>query len=124
VHPRPAPDHPVPGVTADDVTKRLIDYGFHAPTVSFPVAGTLMVEPGTNRKDLAELRPLLRRDDRHRTRSGRSRRGSGRRHEPPAVRARTPRPTSCDRLDARVTREEAAYPGGGSLTGPDKYWPR
>ena len=33
------------GVTADDVTKRLIDYGFHAPTVSFPVAGTLMVEP-------------------------------------------------------------------------------
>jgi glycine dehydrogenase len=32
-------------VTAEDVAKRLIDYGFHAPTVSFPVAGTLMVEP-------------------------------------------------------------------------------
>ena len=42
------------GVTADDVTKRLIDYGFHAPTVSFPVAGTLMVEP-TESEDLAEL---------------------------------------------------------------------
>ena len=33
------------GVTVDDVAKRLIDYGFHAPTMSFPVAGTLMVEP-------------------------------------------------------------------------------
>jgi glycine dehydrogenase len=42
------------GVTVDDVAKRLIDYGFHAPTVSFPVAGTLMVEP-TESEDLAEL---------------------------------------------------------------------
>jgi glycine dehydrogenase len=33
------------GVTVDDIAKRLIDYGFHAPTVSFPVAGTLMIEP-------------------------------------------------------------------------------
>jgi glycine cleavage system P protein (glycine dehydrogenase) len=42
------------GVTVDDVAKRLIDYGFHAPTISFPVAGTLMVEP-TESEDLAEL---------------------------------------------------------------------
>ncbi|TSD65087.1 aminomethyl-transferring glycine dehydrogenase [Aeromicrobium piscarium] len=42
------------GVTIDDVAKRLIDYGFHAPTMSFPVAGTLMVEP-TESEDLAEL---------------------------------------------------------------------
>ena len=42
------------GVTVDDVAKRLIDYGFHAPTVSFPVAGTLMVEP-TESEDLTEL---------------------------------------------------------------------
>jgi glycine dehydrogenase len=42
------------GVTVDDVAKRLIDYGFHAPTVSFPVAGTLMVEP-TESENLAEL---------------------------------------------------------------------
>jgi glycine dehydrogenase len=42
------------GVTVDDVAKRLIDYGFHAPTVSFPVAGTLMVEP-TESEDLGEL---------------------------------------------------------------------
>jgi glycine dehydrogenase len=42
------------GVTVDDVAKRLMDYGFHAPTMSFPVAGTLMVEP-TESEDLAEL---------------------------------------------------------------------
>jgi len=42
------------GVTAADVAKRLIDYGFHAPTLAFPVAGTLMVEP-TESEDLAEL---------------------------------------------------------------------
>jgi glycine dehydrogenase len=42
------------GVTVEDVAKRLIDYGFHAPTVSFPVAGTLMVEP-TESEPKAEL---------------------------------------------------------------------
>jgi len=42
------------GVTAEDVAKRLMDYGFHAPTLSFPVPGTLMVEP-TESEDLAEL---------------------------------------------------------------------
>ncbi len=42
------------GVTVDDVAKRLTDYGFHAPTMSFPVAGTLMVEP-TESEDLPEL---------------------------------------------------------------------
>jgi glycine dehydrogenase len=42
------------GVSVDDVAKRLIDYGFHAPTVSFPVAGTMMIEP-TESEDLTEL---------------------------------------------------------------------
>ncbi|RSN21969.1 glycine dehydrogenase (aminomethyl-transferring) [Streptomyces sp. WAC 05977] len=42
------------GVTVDDVAKRLADYGLHAPTMSFPVAGTLMVEP-TESEDLGEL---------------------------------------------------------------------
>ncbi|MDP0971964.1 hypothetical protein Q6294_34080, partial [Klebsiella pneumoniae] len=42
------------GVSAEDVAKRLIDYGFHAPTLSFPVAGTLMVEP-TESESRAEL---------------------------------------------------------------------
>ena len=42
------------GISAEDVAKRLMDYGFHAPTMSFPVAGTLMVEP-TESEGLAEL---------------------------------------------------------------------
>jgi glycine dehydrogenase len=42
------------GVTVEDVAKRLMDYGFHAPTISFPVAGTLMVEP-TESESLREL---------------------------------------------------------------------
>ena len=42
------------GVTTEDVAKRLVDYGFHAPTMSFPVAGTLMIEP-TESEDLSEL---------------------------------------------------------------------
>ncbi|GMA32537.1 hypothetical protein GCM10025875_25290 [Litorihabitans aurantiacus] len=42
------------GITVDDVAKRLVDYGFHSPTMSFPVAGTLMVEP-TESEDLGEI---------------------------------------------------------------------
>ncbi|SHH06353.1 aminomethyl-transferring glycine dehydrogenase [Pollutimonas bauzanensis] len=42
------------GISAEDIAKRLVDYGFHAPTMSFPVAGTLMVEP-TESEGLAEL---------------------------------------------------------------------
>lgn len=46
------------GITVDDVAKRLIDYGFHAPTMSFPVAGTLMVEP-TESEDIVELERFI-----------------------------------------------------------------
>jgi glycine dehydrogenase len=46
------------GVTVDDVAKRLIDYGFHAPTMSFPVPGTLMVEP-TESEDLGEIERFI-----------------------------------------------------------------
>ena len=44
----------ISGVTVDDIAKRLMDYGFHAPTMSFPVAGTFMIEP-TESEDIAEL---------------------------------------------------------------------
>ena len=44
----------ISGVGVDDVAKRLMDYGFHAPTMSFPVAGTLMIEP-TESEDIAEI---------------------------------------------------------------------
>jgi glycine dehydrogenase len=53
---RPMKDH---GVSVDDIAKRLIDYGFHAPTMSFPVAGTLMIEP-TESESLAELNRFCR----------------------------------------------------------------
>lgn len=46
------------GVTVDDVAKRLMDYGFHAPTVSFPVAGTMMIEP-TESEDLPEIERFI-----------------------------------------------------------------
>ena len=42
------------GISEEDVAKRLVDYGFHAPTMSFPVAGTLMIEP-TESESLAEI---------------------------------------------------------------------
>ena len=47
------------GVTVDDIAKRLIDYGFHPPTMSWPVPGTLMIEP-TESETKAGARPLLR----------------------------------------------------------------
>jgi glycine dehydrogenase len=52
VDPRPLED--ACGVTVDDIAKRLIDYGFHAPTMSFPVPGTLMIEP-TESESKAEI---------------------------------------------------------------------
>ena len=53
---RPMKEH---GVSVDDIAKRLIDYGFHAPTMSFPVPGTLMIEP-TESESLAEIKRFCR----------------------------------------------------------------
>ena len=119
------------GVTVDDVAKRLIDYGFHAPTMSFPVAGTLMVEP-TESEDLGRAGPVLRGDDRdpRRDRQGRgggvvaprTRRCAGRRTPPrpcwsasrsaptrPRSRCSRPGPTrtSTGRRSAASTRRTA-----------------
>jgi glycine dehydrogenase len=46
------------GITNDDIAKRLVDYGFHAPTMSFPVPGTLMIEP-TESEDLGEIERFI-----------------------------------------------------------------
>jgi glycine dehydrogenase len=48
----------VSGVTVDDIAKRLMDFGFHAPTMSFPVAGTLMIEP-TESEDIIEMNRFI-----------------------------------------------------------------
>jgi glycine dehydrogenase len=109
------------GVTADDVTKRLVDHGFHAPTVSFPVAGTLMVEP-TESEDLGELdrfcdAMIAIRDEIRAVEAGEwSVEASPLRHAPhPAADVVVTEWTHA------YTREQAAYP---AAVGPrDKYWP-
>jgi glycine cleavage system P protein (glycine dehydrogenase) len=111
------------GVTADDVTKRLVDFGFHAPTVSFPVAGTLMVEP-TESEDLAELdrfcdAMIAIRDEIRAVEAG-----EWSVEESPLRLA--PHPAAdvvVSEWTRAYTREQAAYPAGASLLGVDKYWP-
>ena len=120
VHPRRARADQDTGVTVDDVAKRLIDYGFHAPTMSFPVAGTLMVEP-TESEDLARDRPVLRRDDRDqgRDRPGRAR-GSGAPRSHRCAGPRTPRGRWSATGTAPTTATSPSFPTG---LDPDKYWP-
>ena len=102
------------GVTVDDVAKRLIDYGFHAPTMSFPVAGTLMVEP-TESESLAELDRFCDGDDRHPRRDRRVPRGA-------AQRARTRRPWSAP-TSGRIPTRGSGPRTRSSRSAQAKYWP-
>ncbi|HEV2376692.1 MAG TPA: aminomethyl-transferring glycine dehydrogenase subunit GcvPB, partial [Streptosporangiaceae bacterium] len=109
------------GVTVEDVAKRLIDYGFHAPTMSFPVAGTLMVEP-TESEDLAELDRFCEAMTSIRAEVDRVAVGEYDRSDNPLSNA----PHTAAMLLATdwkhpYTREEAAYPMRGDRRG--KYWP-
>jgi glycine dehydrogenase len=107
------------GVTVDDVAKRLVDYGFHAPTMSFPVAGTLMVEP-TESEDLAELDRFVDamtaiRAEIEKVAAGEwSAEGSPLRGAPHTAGALT------GDWDRAYSRELALFPAGPD---PDKYWP-
>ena len=107
------------GVTVDDVAKRLIDYGFHAPTVSFPVAGTLMVEP-TESEDLGELDRFCEaviaiRGEIDEIGAGRiDVESSALRHAPHTAAALV------GEWDRVYSREQAVFPAG-IVTG--KYWP-
>ena len=109
------------GVTAEDVAKRLIDYGFHAPTLSFPVAGTLMVEP-TESEPLAELDRFCDAMIAIRQEIARVERGQWPRDANPLKHAPH---TAQSMLQAQWTlpysREEAAYPMAGLRQ--QKYWP-
>merc|ERR1712160_111274 len=87
------------GVTEEDVAKRLQDYGFHSPTMSWPVAGTLMVEP-TESEDLAELDRFC--------------------DAMLAIRSETDDILS-DKWDRPYSREMAAYPAPWSRS--NKFWP-
>ncbi|MEU4481799.1 aminomethyl-transferring glycine dehydrogenase [Micromonospora sp. NPDC023966] len=109
------------GVTVDDVAKRLIDYGFHAPTMSFPVAGTLMVEP-TESEDLAELDRFC--DAMIAIRAEIDKVGSGEwpaGDNPLANAPHTAAMVSGDEWPHPYPRSVGAYPAGVDRAG--KYWP-
>jgi glycine dehydrogenase len=115
------------GVTVEDVAKRLIDYGFHAPTMSFPVPGTLMVEP-TESEDLAELDRFCDAMIKIRAEIARVAAGDWPRDDNPLVNApHTQAQVTAEDWTHPYSRREAAFPAG-LHTGPlyadgyDKYW--
>ncbi|MGH3757068.1 aminomethyl-transferring glycine dehydrogenase [Actinophytocola sp.] len=107
------------GVTVDDVAKRLADYGMHAPTMSFPVAGTLMVEP-TESEDLAELDRFCDAMIAIRHEIDRVAAGHWPAEDNPLVGAPHTAESIAGKWDHPYSREEAAYPTGSA--GP-KVWP-
>ena len=108
------------GVTVDDVAKRLVDYGFHAPTMSFPVPGTLMVEP-TESENLAELDRFCEAMISIRSEINKVASGQWSLEDSPLRNA----PHTASSLAAEwthgYTREEAVFPHG--VNRDDKYWP-
>ena len=109
------------GVTVEDVAKRLIDYGFHAPTMSFPVAGTLMIEP-TESEDLAELDRFVEAMIAIRAEIDRVASGEWDRSDNPLRNApHTAAAVVSDKWERPYERELAAYPG--SVERQRKYWP-
>ena len=107
------------GVTVDDVAKRLVDYGFHAPTMSFPVAGTLMVEP-TESEDLAELDRFVDAMIAIRGEIERVAAGEWSAEDSPLRHAPHTSGTLVGEWDRPYPRELAVFPTG---IDPDKYWP-
>lgn len=109
------------GITVDDVAKRLIDYGFHAPTMSFPVAGTLMVEP-TESEDLAEIERFIEAMIHIKQEGDAVASGVWPADDNPLVNApHTAASLIAGEWGHAYTREEAAYPVRSLIAG--KYWP-
>jgi glycine dehydrogenase len=108
------------GVTVDDIAKRLIDYGFHAPTMSFPVPGTLMIEP-TESESKAEIdrfcdAMIAIRQEIAEIESGRWKvEASPLRHAPHTV-----HDIADDLWQRAYSRAEGCFPAGTSRS--DKYW--
>jgi glycine dehydrogenase len=107
------------GVSVDDVAKRLIDYGFHAPTMSFPVAGTLMVEP-TESEDLVEIDRFCEAMIAIRGEIDRVAAGEWSPEESPLRGAPHTSRALVGEWDRAYSRELAVFPTG---IDPDKYWP-
>jgi glycine dehydrogenase len=113
------------GVTVEDVAKRLMDYGFHAPTVSFPVAGTLMIEP-TESEDLGELDRFLAAMSSIRAEISDIEHGKYPVEESPLRGApHTVSSVLSDDWDKKYSRQEAGLPFELSLEmgAKGKYWP-
>jgi glycine dehydrogenase len=109
------------GITVDDVAKRLIDYGFHAPTMSFPVAGTLMVEP-TESEDLDEIERFIEAMVMIKAEAEAVAAGRWPADDNPLVHApHTAVSLIAGEWSHAYSREDAAYPVRALVAG--KYWP-
>ncbi|MFF5638103.1 aminomethyl-transferring glycine dehydrogenase [Streptomyces sp. NPDC012825] len=108
------------GVTVDDIAKRLIDYGFHAPTMSFPVAGTLMIEP-TESEDLTELDRFCDTMIAIRAEIEKVAAGEWPAEDNPLRNAPHTAAALGGEWNHPYTRDEAVFPAGVSAA--DKYWP-
>ncbi|MGJ0121052.1 aminomethyl-transferring glycine dehydrogenase [Williamsia sp. MIQD14] len=111
------------GVTVDDVAKRLADYGFHAPTMSFPVSGTLMVEP-TESENLDEIDAFI--DAMVAIKAEIDKVGDGTWALDDNPLRGAPHTSEClvAEWDHPYSREEAAFPNGRPSAGArDKVWP-
>ncbi|KJL44887.1 aminomethyl-transferring glycine dehydrogenase [Microbacterium trichothecenolyticum] len=109
------------GVSVDDVAKRLIDYGFHAPTMSFPVAGTLMVEP-TESEDLGEIERFIEAMIAIKAEADRVAAGQWPQGDNPLANApHTAESVVSDSWDHPYSRETAVYPIHTLVR--TKYWP-
>jgi glycine dehydrogenase len=109
------------GIEIDDVAKRLMDYGFHAPTMSFPVPGTLMIEP-TESESLAELdrfcdAMIAIREEIREVETGKADKTSNVLKGAP----HTARVVVSDAWDRKYSREKAAFPA--PWTKEHKFWP-
>ena len=110
------------GLEVDDLAKRLMDYGFHAPTVSWPVAGTVMVEP-TESEGLAELERFCAAMEAIRAEAAAIEAGQADPQNNPLKRApHTLAAVTADLWDRPYSRSAAAYPAGDHQR-QDKFWP-
>ncbi len=110
------------GLEVDDLAKRLMDYGFHAPTVSWPVAGTVMVEP-TESESLAELDRFCAAMIAIRAEAAAIERGELAVEDSPLRRApHTLAVVTADGWDRPYSRSQAAFPAGEGQRA-EKFWP-
>ena len=106
------------GVTVEDVSKRLMDYGFHAPTVSFPVAGTMMIEP-TESEDLAEINRFIAAMISIKAEIDKVANGSWSKEDNPLVNAPHTALNIVGDWNHSYSRELAVFPAGNAAA---KYW--